>query len=246
MRLPFRRPSRHTVGMRVLIVEDEVHLAEAISRGLVADGFEADIAHTGPDGLWRASEGSYAAIVLDILLPGLNGFALCRELRARGDRTPVIMLTAKQGEHDEAEGLDLGADDFLRKPFSFVVLVARLHALIRRAAGAPDGVITIGDLHVDTQRRQCHRADTEIALTARELDLLIALSRRHGGTATKSELLAEVWGFDFDGDHNIVEVYVRYLRKKIDKPFERASLQTIRTIGYRLVDDAPVNALVEA
>jgi len=223
--------------MRVLVVEDEVRLAEAIGRGLVAEGFEVDLAHTGPEGLWRASEGTYSAIVLDILLPGLNGFAVCRDLRALGDRTPILMLTAKQGEHDEAEGLDLGADDFLRKPFSFVVLVARLHALIRRAAGVAGGVISIGDLLIDTQRRECRRGDIELKLTSRELDLLIALARREGGTATKSELLAEVWGFDFEGDNNIVEVYVRYLRQKLDKPFGRSSLQTIRTLGYRLIDD---------
>ncbi|HEY4332603.1 MAG TPA: response regulator transcription factor [Ilumatobacteraceae bacterium] len=223
--------------MRVLVIDDEVHLAEAIARGLRAEGFEVDLAHTGPEGLWRAGEGIYAAIVLDILLPGKNGFAVCRELRARGDHTPILMLTAKQGEHDEAEGLDLGADDFLRKPFSFVVLVARLHALIRRAAGAPNGVITIGDLEIDTQRRRCRRDDVDIALTAREVDLLIALARRDGATATKAELLAEVWGFDFSGDDNIVEVYVRYLRHKIDKPFGRTSLQTVRTLGYRLVAD---------
>lgn len=226
--------------MRVLVIEDEVTLAEAIGRGLGADGFDVDLAHTGPDGLWRAAEGTYAAIVLDILLPGLNGFAVCRELRARGDRTPILMLTAKQGEHDEAEGLDLGADDFLRKPFSFVVLVARLHALIRRAAGAPDGTISVGDLHIDTQRRRCRRGNgesqTDIALTAREFDVLIAIARRDTGTVTKTELLAEVWGFDFPGDDNIVEVYIRYLRHKIDKPFDRNSLQTVRTLGYRLVD----------
>jgi len=172
----------------------------------------------------------------------MNGFAVCRELRAAGVRTPILMLTAKQGEHDEAEGLDLGADDFLRKPFSYVVLLARLRALVRRATGAPDGTITVGDLHIDTNRRQCRRDDHEIALTGRELDLLIGLARRDGGTASKSELLAEIWGFDFDGDDNIVEVYVRYLRNKIDKPFGRSSLQTIRTIGYRLVDDASAPA----
>jgi two-component system OmpR family response regulator len=223
--------------MRVLVVDDEVRLAETVARGLRAEGFEVDLAHTGPDGLWRAREGSYAAIVLDILLPGMNGYAVCRELRASGVTTPVLMLTAKQGEHDEAEGLDLGADDFLRKPFSFVVLLARLRALVRRATGSPDGVLAIGDLQVDTQRRQVRRDATEVALTAREFDLLVALARRSGGTATKRELLAEVWGYDFDGGENIVEVYVRYLRNKIDKPFERASLQTIRTLGYRLVDE---------
>ena len=223
--------------MRLLVIEDEVRLADALARGLRTEGFEVDIAHTGPDGLWRAREGSYAAIVLDILLPGLNGYAVCRELRAAGNRTPVLMLTAKQGEHDEAEGLELGADDFLRKPFSFVVLVARLRALIRRATNAVDGVLAIGDLRIDPDKRRCWRGPSELVLTARELELLVALARRDGGTATKPELLAEVWGFDFDGDDNIVEVYVRYLRTKIDRPFARNSLQTVRTIGYRLVDD---------
>ena len=223
--------------MRLLVIEDEVRLAEAVARGLRSEGFEVDLAHSGPDGLWRAREGSYSAIVLDILLPGLNGYAVCRELRAGGDRTPVLMLTAKQGEHDEAEGLELGADDFLRKPFSFVVLVARLRALIRRATNAADGVLAIGDLRIDPVKRRCWRGPTELVLTARELELLVALARRDGGTATKPELLAEVWGFDFDGDENIVEVYVGYLRSKIDRPFARNSLQTVRTLGYRLVDD---------
>jgi DNA-binding response OmpR family regulator len=221
----------------VLVVEDEVRLADSIARGLRAEGFEVDVANAGDDGLWRAQEGSYAAILLDILLPGMNGYAVCRELRRSGDNTPVLMLTAKQGEHDEAEGLDLGADDFLRKPFSFVVLVARLRALIRRASGVPDGVLTVGDLRVDPERRTCARGDAELTLTARELDVLVALARRQGGIASKTELLAEVWGFDFQGDDNIVEVYVRYLRQKIDKPFDRASLQTVRTLGYRLVDE---------
>ena len=223
--------------MRVLVVEDEPRLAEAIARGLRAEGFEVDVANTGPDGLWRALEGVYSAIVLDILLPGLNGYAVCRQVRAEGNRTPILMLTAKQGEHDEAEGLELGADDFLRKPFSFVVLVARLRALIRRATNAPDGVLAVGDLRVDPHKRRCWRGPSEVALTARELDLLVALARRDGGAATKAELLAEVWGFDFDGDDNIVEVYVRYLRTKLDRPFARNSIQTVRTIGYRLVDD---------
>jgi two-component system, OmpR family, response regulator len=231
--------------VRVLVVEDEVRLAEALARGLRAEGFEVDVAHSGPDGLWRAREGTYAVIVLDILLPGLNGYALCRELRVEGNRTPILMLTAKQGEHDEAEGLELGADDFLRKPFSFVVLLARVRALIRRSTNAPDGVLVIGDLGVDPEKRRCWRGPSEVVLTARELDLLVALARRAGGTATKPELLAEVWGFDFDGDTNIVEVYVRYLRAKIDRPFARSSLQTVRTIGYRLVDDRVPVAVTE-
>ena len=228
--------------MRVLVIEDEVRLAEAIGRGLRAEGFDVDLAHSGPDGLWRATEGAYSAIVLDILLPGLNGYAVCRDLRARGNRTPILMLTAKQGEHDEAEGLELGADDFLRKPFSFVVLVARLRALVRRATNSPDGVLAVGDLRVDPEKRRCWRGPSEIVLTSRELELLIALARRDGGVATKLELLSEVWGFDHEGDVNIVEVYAGYLRTKIDRPFGRNSLQTVRTIGYRLVDDAEVMA----
>lgn len=222
--------------MRVLVVDDEVRLADAVARGLRTEGFDVDVAHNGTDGLWRATEGAYAAIVLDVLMPGLNGYEVCRRLRRQGVQTPVLMLTAKQGEHDEAEGLELGADDFLRKPFSFLVLVARIRALIRRAAGTADGAITIGDLVVDPVRRECHRGDTEIRLTARELAVLVALARHQGGAVSKRELLDEVWGFDFEGD-NVVEVYIRYLRTKIDRPFERASLETVRTIGYRLVDD---------
>jgi two-component system OmpR family response regulator len=223
--------------VRVLVIEDEVRLAEAIARGLRAEGFDVDTATTGPDGLWRAREGSYATIILDVLLPGLNGYALCRRLRDDGVGTPILMLTAKQGEHDEAEGLELGADDFLRKPFSFVVLVARLRALIRRATNTPDGAMLIGDLRVDPVKRRVLRGPNEIVLTGRELDLLVALARRDGGVASKSELLAEVWGLDFDGDDNIVEVYVGYLRSKIDRPFARNSLQTVRTVGYRLVEE---------
>jgi DNA-binding response OmpR family regulator len=223
--------------VKLLLVEDDARLAATLTRGLEATGLCVDVAGDGLDGLWMASEGDYDVVVLDILLPGLNGYAVCRELRLEGIRTPILMLTAKQGEHDEAEGLELGADDFLRKPFSFVVLVARLRALIRRATNAPDGVLSIGDLRVDAEKRRCWRGPSEIVLTARELELLVALARRDGGTAAKSELLAEVWGFDFDGDANIVEVYVGYLRSKIDRPFARNSLQTVRTLGYRLVDD---------
>lgn len=227
----------HTGDVRLLVVDDEMRLAETIARALRTEGFEVDVAHSGPDGLWRANEGAYAAIVLDVLLPGMNGFAVCRELRATGNRTPILLLTAKQGEHDEAEGLDLGADDFLRKPFSLVVLTARIRALIRRSLDAPDGTLTVGDLSLDPLGRRCLRGRAEIELTAREFELLVALARRGGATASKRELLAEVWGFDFEGDDNIVEVYVRYLRQKIDRPFGRHTIATVRTIGYRLVDD---------
>ncbi len=227
----------HNAVVRVLLVDDEVRLATTLARGLRSEGFDVDVAHRGDEGLWRAQEGAYVAIVLDILLPGMNGYEVCRQLRAGGDRTPVLLLTAKQGEHDEAEGLELGADDFLRKPFSFVVLVARLRALIRRAASGHGDLLAVGDLRVDVLGRRCWRGDVEVNLTARELAVLVALARRDGGAATKAEVLAEVWGFDFDGDDNIVEVYVGYLRSKIDRPFGRASLQTVRTIGYRLVAD---------
>lgn len=223
--------------MRVLVVEDDAALAGSVARGLRAEGFGVDIARDGPEGLWAAREGAYSAIVLDILLPGLNGYALCRELRAGGDATPILMLTAKHGEHDEAEGLDLGADDFLRKPFSFIVLAARVRALIRRSNSSADGVYSVGDLTVDTVRRECRRADEVVALTGREFALLVALARRSGGVASKVELLAEVWGHDFEGDDNVVDVYVRHLRNKLDRPFGRATIDTVRTIGYRLVDD---------
>jgi two-component system OmpR family response regulator len=224
--------------VRILVVEDEIGLAEAIDRGLTAEGFDVDIVHDGEDGLWRAREGRYAAIVLDILLPGRNGYDICRVLRDEGVWTPILMLTAKNGEYDEAEALDLGADDFLSKPFSFVVLVARLRALVRRGADARPVVLEVGDLTLDPASRQCRRGDVGIDLTPREFALLGSLMRRAGDVVPKTELLDEVWGLDFDGDPNVVEVYVGYLRRKIDTPFEGDSLKTVRGAGYRLVADA--------
>ena len=224
--------------MHILVVEDERRLARAIGHGLADHGFAVELAYDGDTGLWLAQEQEFDAIVLDLMLPGLSGYEVCKRLRAEGNWTPILILTAKDSDDTEARGLDLGADDFLRKPFSFVVLVARLRALIRRATNAPDGVISIGDLRVDPLRRQCWRGPTELVLTAREQDVLISLARRDGGVVSKQELLSDVWGFDFEGDDNIVEVYVGYLRTKIDRPFARNSLQTVRTLGYRLVDDA--------
>jgi DNA-binding response OmpR family regulator len=223
--------------VRVLVVEDETHLANVVARGLTAEGFTVEVTHNGVDGLWRARERQYGAIVLDILLPGMNGFEVCRTLRAEGVWTPILMLTAKSGEYDEAEALDTGADDFLAKPFSFVVLVARLRALQRRGAGARPPVLCAGDLTIDPGRRVCARGDVPIDLTAREFDLLEALLRRPGDVCAKLDLLDEVWGHDFGGDANVVEVYVGYLRRKIDAPFGRASLQTVRGVGYRLMAD---------
>jgi DNA-binding response OmpR family regulator len=227
--------------VRVLVVEDEVRLADAISRGLTAEGFLVEVVHDGIEGLWRARERHYGVIVLDILLPGANGYEICRTLRAEEVWTPILMLTAKSGEYDEAEALDTGADDFLVKPFSFVVLVARLRALERRGAAPRPPRLTTGDLVVDPATRECRRAEVPIPLTAREFDVLEALMRRTGDVVAKQHLLQQVWGDDFEGDANIVEVYVRYLRRKIDAPFGRQSLQTVRGVGYRLADDQEGN-----
>jgi DNA-binding response OmpR family regulator len=224
--------------VRVLLVEDEVALADAVARGLTAEGFAVEVAYDGLDGLWRARERTYAAIVLDILLPGMNGYEVCRTLRNEGVWTPIIVLTAKDGEYDEAEALDTGADDFLSKPFSFVVLVARLRALVRRGAPPRPPELEVGDLVLDPAARRCARDGQPIDLTARELDLLEALMRRPSEVLAKRALLDVVWGCEFEGDPNIVEVYVGYLRRKIDAPFGRRSLQTVRGSGYRLVPDA--------
>jgi DNA-binding response OmpR family regulator len=223
--------------VRVLLVDDEVHLAESIGRGLTAEGFAVEMVHDGLDGLWRARERSYGAIVLDILLPGMNGYEVCRTLRSEGNWTPILMLTAKDGEYDEAEALDTGADDFLSKPFSFVVLVARLRAVARRGATPRPPVLSAGDLVFDPLTRRCHRGDVPIALTPRELALLEALLRTPNAVVAKRDLLRDVWGDDFDGDANVVEVYVRYLRRKIDEPFGRQTLRTVRGHGYQLVHD---------
>jgi two-component system, OmpR family, response regulator len=222
--------------MRVLMIEDEVPLAEAVGRGLRREGYEVDYAHDGLAGLARARDGAYDAIILDILLPKMNGFKVCETLRGEGVWTPILMLTAKDGEYDEAEALDTGADDFLSKPFSFVVLVARLRALLRR--GAPKVVtLRIGSLVLDPARRSCRRGDKEIELTRREFTLLEALMRRDGAVASKDELLEDVWGSEFEGDRNIVEVYVGYLRRKIDDGYEQRMLHTVRGAGYRIVAD---------
>ena len=219
--------------MRVLVVDDEVHLAQSVARGLLAEGFDVDVVHDGNDGLWRAREQNYGAIVLDLLLPGMNGYQVCRTLRGEGNWTPILMLTAKDGEYDEAESLDTGADDFLSKPFSFVVLVARLRALARRGAVPRPPILGVGDLTFDPLSRECRRGDVAVPLTARETALLEALLRRPGEVVPKPTLLREVWGDDFEGDANVVEVYVGYLRRKIDVPFGRRTLQTVRGHGYR-------------
>ena len=226
--------------MRILVVEDEVGLAETLRDGLVPEGFTVDLVHDGIDGLWAATEaphGAYDAVVLDIMLPGLNGYEVCRQLRQRGVWTPVLMLTAKDGEYDQADALDLGADDYLTKPFSFVVLVARLRALIRRGAPERPVVLTAGDLALDPAERRLTRGAKTIAVTPREFAMLEFLMRNRGHVVTKTAIIENVWDAHFTGDPNIVEVYIGYLRKKIDHPFDRAAIETVRGVGYRLAAD---------
>ena len=220
--------------VRVLVVEDEKKVAAAVRRGLEAEGFAVDVALTGTDGLWMATENPYDAIVLDIMLPGMNGFEVCEKIRDAGIWTPILMLTAKDGEYDQAEALDTGADDYLTKPFSFVVLLARLRALMRRSGRSERVIHQAGDLSLDPATHRCTRGDVDVTLTAREFAVLEFLIRRRGEVVSKAEILDNVWDFAFDGDPNIVEVYIRHLRTKIDEPFGRQAIHTIRGAGYRL------------
>ena len=223
--------------MRVLVVEDEVRLAEALQMGLQAEGFTADVAHDGEQGLHLAVERPYDAVVLDVMLPKLNGYRVCQRLRAAGNWVPVLMLSAKDGEYDQAEGLDVGADDYMVKPFSYVVLVARLRALIRRGAPPRPAVLLAGDLGLDPAKHEVRRGGQPIELTPREFALLEYLMRRRDEVVAKQDILEHVWDAHYDGDPNVVEVYVGYLRRKVDAPFGRHSLQTIRGAGYRLTGD---------
>ncbi|WP_436738987.1 response regulator transcription factor [Streptomyces sp. BBFR102] len=217
--------------MRLLIVEDEKRLALSLARGLTAEGYAVDVVHDGLEGLHRASESPYDLLVLDIMLPGMNGYRVCAALRAAGNDVPILMLTAKDGEYDEAEGLDTGADDYLTKPFSYVVLVARVRALLRRGAGAgASPVHTVGGLRVDTAARRVQREGEEVALTAKEFAVLEQLVLRAGQVVSKADILEHVWDFAYDGDPNIVEVYVSALRRKLGAQ----AIRTVRGMGYRL------------
>jgi DNA-binding response OmpR family regulator len=220
--------------VRILVVEDEHRLAGLLKDGLAREGFAVDLAHDGREGLWLATEQPYDVIVLDVMLPVLDGYGVCARLREAENWTPILMLTAKDGEYDEAEALDTGADDYLTKPFSYVVLLARLRALIRRGRPERPAVLSVGDLRVDPAGLKCSRGDVRIALTPKEFAILHWLALRAGEVVPKSELLARAWDFAYDGDSNVVEVYISALRRKIDRPFGRTTLTTVRGAGYRL------------
>ncbi|MFF4956460.1 response regulator transcription factor [Streptomyces sp. NPDC001222] len=223
--------------MRVLLMDDGARLVELLQQGLRAEGFAVDAASDGLEGLAKAAADDYDVIVLDVMMPGLNGYKVCAHLRSVGDNTPILMLTAKDGEYDEAEGLETGADDYLTKPFSFVVLTARLRALMRRSRPERQIVQHFGDLEIDTGARRCRRAGTDIALTPREFDILALLAATPDVAVSKAAVLERVWDKAYEGGPNIVEVYVSALRRKIDKPFGRASIETVPGRAYRLRSD---------
>ncbi|WP_461162881.1 response regulator transcription factor [Arthrobacter sp. R4-81] len=225
--------------MRILIVEDEKRLAETVRRGLSNEGFAVDVAHDGVSGMRAALDNPYDVILLDLMLPLKNGYDVLKEIRQHKIWTPVLMLTAKDGEYDQTDAFDLGADDYLTKPFSFRVLVARIRALMRRGAPVRPAVLSVGSLSLDPAGRGVRRGETPLVLTAKEYGLLHYLMRRHGQVISKSEILENVWNSAFEGGENIVEVYVGYLRRKIDTPFGLQTLTTVRGMGYMLSADLP-------
>ena len=220
--------------VRVLVIEDEAKLADVIARGLREEGYAADIAGRGEDALWMAQAAPYDAILLDVMLPGADGFEVCRRLRACGVWSPVLMLTARDAVEDRVHGLDAGADDYLVKPFSFEELLARLRALVRRVPPERPVVLEVGDLRLDPASRRAWRGDVELDLSAKEFALLELFMRRPGTVLSRSELLDGAWDMAFERRSNIVDVYMGYLRAKVDKPFDSESLETVRGVGYRL------------
>jgi two-component system, OmpR family, response regulator len=222
--------------MRILIVEDEPKMAGLIRRGLREEGYAADVVSNGDDARWMAAATEYDAIVLDVLLPGTNGFDVCRELRRNGVWSPVLMLTARDSVDDRVAGLDAGADDYLTKPFSFVELLARLRALARRPPLERPTVLEVGDLRLDPATHQAWRGDAELELSAKEFRILEAFMRRPGHVLTRLHLLEHCWDYGYENRSNVVDVYVRYLREKIDRPFGKKSIETVRGAGYRLRD----------
>ena len=223
--------------MRILVVEDELKLAGLLRRGLLEEGYAADVARTGDDALWMAGAVEYDAVVLDLMLPGLDGVEVCREFRERGIWTPVLMLTARGAVEDRVAGLDAGADDFLPKPFSFAELLARLRALARRGAVERPTVLEVGDLCLDPATHEVRRGGAEVRLSAKEFALLETFMRRPGAVLSRYQLLEHAWDLAYQNRSNVVDVYVRYLREKIDRPYGRSSLETVRGVGYRLRTD---------
>ena len=224
--------------MRALVVEDEAKMAALIRRGIAEEGYAADVAHTGEDALWMARATPYDAIVLDVMLPGRNGIDVCRELRASGVWSPILILTARDGVEDRVAGLDGGADDYLTKPFSFAELLARLRALARRAPPERPNVLEVGSLRLDPATRRVWRSEVEVDLSTKEFALLETFMRRAGDVVSRLDLLEHAWDRAYENRSNVVDVYVRYLREKIDRPFGRSSLATVRGVGYQLLDGA--------
>ena len=232
--------------MRVLIVEDDVKLASLIRRGLRDDGLAADVAIKGEDALWMAGSTDYDVIVLDVMLPGIDGFEVCRRLRESGVWSPVLMLTARDAVEDRVAGLDTGADDYLTKPFSFVELGARLRALVRRGPVERPTVLELGDLHLDPASRRVWRGSTDISLSTKEFSLLETFMRSPGQVLDRYQLIEHAWDYEYENRSNVVDVYVRYLREKIDRPFELESIETVRGAGYRMRADGGRAVLDEA
>ena len=223
--------------MRVLVVEDEVKLAALLRRGLREDGMAADVATNGEDAQWMAASAEYDALIVDVMLPGIDGFELCRRLRGDGVFSPVLMLTARDGVDDRVRGLDTGADDYLTKPFSFAELVARLRALSRRGPLERPPVLELGDLVLEPATKRVARGGVEVGLSAKEFALLHALMSRAGQVLDRYQLLERAWDFDYENRSNVVDVYIRYLREKVDRPFGVASIETVRGMGYRMRSD---------
>jgi two-component system OmpR family response regulator len=227
----------HNEAMRALVVEDEMKMAALIRRGLVEEGYAADVARTGEEALWMARATPYDAIVLDVMLPGRNGLEVCRSLRESGVWSPILMLTARDGVEDKVSGLDSGADDYLSKPFSFAELLARLRALTRRGPSERPAILEVGTLRLDPATRQAWRGEAEVDLSAKEFALLETFMRNPGDVLTRLDLLEHAWDYGYENRSNVVDVYVRYLRAKIDRPFGLDSIETVRGVGYRLRRD---------
>jgi len=223
--------------MRILVVEDHVRMADLLRRGLSEDGYAVDVAATGEDGEWLARENDYDAIVLDVVLPGIDGFELSGRLRECGRWAPILMLTARDAVEDRVRGLDAGADDYLTKPFAFGELLARVRALTRRAVAERPAALVVGDLTLDPAGRTVRRGETPVELTAKEFAVLEYLMRHRGEVLSRTQLIEHAWDFAFEGDSNVVDVYIRYLREKVDRPFGRRSIETVRGAGYRLRDE---------